>query len=301
MQFELTEEIINQIIFSMEDQNSRYMFDSENALPVPAQKAQRDSERYYVLPVWDSVNGFKIMECFVSALQNPPVREKLRTALFAGKGAFRAFKNVLKEHPEVENRWFDFKERALKREIIAWYNVLRDSWGLEKVGEEPEETDDLVCVDFDFRMYDAASDEPHIKKAAAALESEIRSLYPHEAAQAFWHLYRCSVPPVYGCLCTLTAYTSEGDFAGFVSAQPFPEGAQKTALVTDLYVFSAWRGLGLGKALFLRCVELLKNSGKSRIIVPAAKVPVFFEQAMFRSGFQRIPAGFFADTDTENI
>lgn len=38
----------------------------------------------------------------------------------------------------------------MKREVIRWYNALREEWGLELIGEEPEETDDLVQDDFRF-------------------------------------------------------------------------------------------------------------------------------------------------------
>lgn len=303
MQFELTDEIVNQIIFSMEDQNVLRVFDSENNSLVAFNGSEHtDGSRFYALPVWDSVNGFAIMERFVSELRNPPVKEKLRTVLSAGKGVFRGFKDVLKEHPEVESLWFTFKERALKHEIGAWYNLLRDSWGLEKIGEEPEETDELVHSDFTFRTYDAETDIDSLREARICAEKEIRSAYERELAETLLFLQRSSVPEnretdAY----TLLAHTAEKDFAGFISALPFPEGSHKTMLITSFYVLPVWRGLGIGKSLFTRCADILKNQGVRRIIVPAVHIPDFFEHIMFRSGFQRIPAGFYADTDTIHL
>ena len=39
----------------------------------------------------------------------------------------------------------------MRQEIFDWYNALRESWGLERIGEEPEDTGDLVLEDFRFR------------------------------------------------------------------------------------------------------------------------------------------------------
>lgn len=297
MQFELSDEIINQIIFSMEDQNGRYVFDSENnTLTAVSTVPDGDPDRYYALPIWDSVDGFKMMERFVASLRNPPVKEKLRAVLFAGKGVFRGFKDILKSSPEVENLWFAFKEKALRREIIGWYNTLCDSWGAEKIGAEPEETDELVCSDFTFREGQDASDEVFVHRARALCESELKEMYDAESAKALSLLDR--VPAMLagsGPFYTLTVKTAEGDFAGFIRVSPFPEGARKTVIITDFYVFSAWRGLGTGKSLFARCMDMLKAKGIAHVFALSVHIPVFFEQVMLRSGFRRISAGFLAD------
>ena len=297
MQFELSDEIINQIIFSMEDQNGRYVFDSENnTLTAASDVPDGDPDRYYALPVWDSVDGFKMMERFVASLRNPPVKERLRAVLFAGKGVFRGFKDVLKGSPEVENLWFAFKEKALKREIIGWYNTLCDSWGAEKIGAEPEETDELVCSDFTFCEEPDASDEAFVQNARTLSEKELKEMYDAEPAEAFSLLDR--VPGMLagkGSFFTLTVRTAEGECAGFIRASPIPEGARKTVIVTDFFIFPAWRGLGIGKSLFARCMDTLKAKGIKHVFVLSVHIPVFFEQVMLRSGFRRISAGFLAD------
>ena len=297
MQFELSDEIINQIIFSMEDQNGRYVFDSENnTLTAASDVPDGDPDRYYELPIWDSVDGFKMMERFVASLRNPPVKEKLRAVLFAGKGVFRGFKDILKSNPEVENLWFAFKENALRREIIGWYNTLCDLWGAEKIGAEPEETDELVCSDFTFREKPDASDEDFMRRARELSEKELKEMYDAEPAKALALLDR--VPALLagkGPFFTLTVRTAEDDFAGFIRAARFPESARKTVIITDFYVFPAWRGLGIGKSLFARCMDTLKSKGIKHVFVLSVHIPVFFEQVMLRSGFRRISAGFLAD------
>jgi hypothetical protein len=55
--------------------------------------------------------------------------EKLEIAL-DGKGAFRRFKNVISDYPEEEKRWFAFKDKRMREEVIEWLNDL---------GIEPEQ------------------------------------------------------------------------------------------------------------------------------------------------------------------
>jgi len=45
-----------------------------------------------------------------------------------GKGAFRRFKNVLMDYPEVEKQWFKFKAEKDKEEVKDWL----ESIGIER-------------------------------------------------------------------------------------------------------------------------------------------------------------------------
>ena len=82
MQFELTDEIRNLIVFAMEDQGNGYLFDSVDKITVIESSIEDiekiDDERYYKIPTWDSIKGFKLMERFISLLRNPLAREELR-------------------------------------------------------------------------------------------------------------------------------------------------------------------------------------------------------------------------------
>ena len=63
MRFELTDEIRNLIVFAMEDQGNKYLFDSVNLQTVIESTLEKsDEERYYKIPTWDSIKGFKLME-----------------------------------------------------------------------------------------------------------------------------------------------------------------------------------------------------------------------------------------------
>ncbi|MDR0910903.1 MAG: GNAT family N-acetyltransferase [Spirochaetaceae bacterium] len=163
MQFELNEAQIDEILFVMEDQNSNFIFDTESGeiINLDEQIFTDKSEntrgdRYIDLPDWDSSEGFLLMEHFAASLKNPIIQNKLRAALDRGKGVFRAFKDVLAEYPEAEQLWYSFKEREMRKVVLDWYNAMRETWGLEKIGLEPEDTDDLIFEDFKFETWTEA-------------------------------------------------------------------------------------------------------------------------------------------------
>jgi GNAT superfamily N-acetyltransferase len=109
------------------------------------------SEGDYVdLPEWGPANGFGLMENFTASLKNPPAQKRLSAALNRGRGVFRAFKDAIAEFPEVEKMWFAHKERALEKTVHTWYAGLCEERGIQKIGEEPEETDELIKEDFQF-------------------------------------------------------------------------------------------------------------------------------------------------------
>lgn len=297
MQFELTDEVINQLVFSMEDQNEKNIFDSVQKIVVETKAdEQTDTDRYYSLPIWNSVNGFKIMEHFVSVLHSPLAREELRTAIFVGRGAFRNFKNVLKEYPEVEHIWFSFKQKEIKKGIIQWYNVLRDSWGLERIGAEPDETEELVRGDFVFRKYNEKRDALTILEVEEHILKEIESTYGGElgvAAASLWQLQKKST--MQGKELTFVAETAEGDFSGFIRASPFPSTAKKTVLITALFVLPAWRGLGMGKEFFYSFLQELHRNGVRWILIADMLIPQTFTRVLLRNGFTKTDIGFIVD------
>lgn len=82
-----------------------------------------DSMRYVEIPRKPSYEAYNLMVEFADSIKDRHLREKLYIAL-DGKGAFRRFKNVLLGCPEEEKRWFAFKDRRLRQEVIEWLNSL---------------------------------------------------------------------------------------------------------------------------------------------------------------------------------
>jgi ribosomal protein S18 acetylase RimI-like enzyme len=298
MQFELTKELIEEIIFFMEDQDGIFMLDTHEGIVINTDddefreyddnEEEQDDERLISIPEWEPSDGFNLMGRFTAGLRNPEVREKLSAALDRGRGVFRAFKDAIGPHPEIEKLWFNFKEREMKREVVRWYNALRESWGLELIGEEPEDTSSLVLEDFRFRE-SCASD----RQAAEEL---------HECCTHGCCTHRCCADKIGGAetavsasdsmgyapwafpgdIC-IVAETSGNDFAAYISAAYVSTGHLH---VCALEVKPEYRGLGLGKALLARLTELADSGKASRITIDLPAAYQDFSRALVRDNFQ---------------
>jgi len=267
MQFELTEALLDDILFSMEDQEGVFYIDCQEGIVVImddfADEITDDDEgRFINLPDWDSSSGFRLMERFAAAFRNPLIRNELCAALNRGKGVFRAFKNTLTQYPEAEKLWFSFKEREMKREVVRWYNGLREEWGLEKIGLEPEETSDLVLEDFRFReIMDedrGAIEELHNLCRMADLD------FPEEAGDTLAYITE----------------TINGEFAGYVSADR--KGGD--LFIKALEVKPEYRGLGIGKKL-LDFFLIKLDSDITRVFIKLPSESEGFSRALSREGF----------------
>jgi len=171
MRFELDNILIDDIIFSMENQDGKFLLDTQESSVVDINNHEltdtpdyEDTERFIALPEWEPKDGYRLMEKFAASLKNPVVRQELSNSLNRNKGVFRAFRDVLEQYPDIEKTWFRFKEQRMKNEVISWYNALREEWGLEPIGIEPEDISSLVFEDFIIR--DGESDFYFIAESA---------------------------------------------------------------------------------------------------------------------------------------
>jgi len=161
MKFELDDTLTDDIIFHMENQDSEFLLDTQEGLVIDVNYNEfmeepdyDDCERYIPLPQWEPKDGYRLMEKFTASLKNPAARQELADALNRSKGVFRAFRDVLEQYPDIEKMWFRFKGQKMKNEVTSWYNALREEWGLEPIGIEPEDTTSLVLEDFIIREGD---------------------------------------------------------------------------------------------------------------------------------------------------
>ncbi len=295
MEFELTPELTDEIIFAMEDQTGRFLFDSaegrcvaERDRPDAAETSVFDdaNDRYYSIPVWDSVSGFRMMDRFTAQLRNPVAREELRVALASGHGVFRSFKNILKGYPEIERMWYLFKEREMRGIVLEWYNGLRDFWGLERIGAEPEETEEIVAQDFLFREATEA-DSGALAGIRADAVREIAESLPADLAEAVSALSGIVAPPAgtgpggY----VLAVEGLEGDVVAFASSAPYPSGGTRVVLLSVVAVCPEFRGMGIGKELLARTIGYWADRGFRWIVFAAPVVPPTFLPALHRAGF----------------
>lgn len=101
----------------------------KKALLEAHQVEQGYGERFIAIPRRESWEAYEDMEDFIDTVQDRRLREKLDRAI-RGRGAFRYFKDVLRDYPEERERWFEFEADRERRWVLDW---------LESEGVEVEE------------------------------------------------------------------------------------------------------------------------------------------------------------------
>lgn len=96
--------------------------------------ANDESGRFADIPRKPSFEAYNLMVEFSNSVENKRLKEKLSIAL-DGKGAFRKFKNVISDYPEEEKRWFAFKGKRMREEVVEWLNDL----GIETIEDSSKE------------------------------------------------------------------------------------------------------------------------------------------------------------------
>ncbi|MDR1211187.1 MAG: GNAT family N-acetyltransferase [Spirochaetaceae bacterium] len=279
MRFELSPALKDHILFSMEDQQGIFFVDTRQGMVIPEEEAERLNEkdsdgtkRYIDLPEWDSSDGYRLMEQFTAFFKNPLIGGELKAALSQSRGVFRAFKNVLSSHPEAEKLWYAHKEKEMRGVIALWYDALREAWGMDSLGAEPEEPDDLVLEDFRFRPL-TEDDRAEAEKLHLLCVGE--RILPGKTFP-----FPARFPGTFH----LAAESSGGAFAAQISA------VQEDGLVRIelLEVNPEYRGLGLGKKLLSRFLELLDPGKNPEVLLelPAASDP--FSTVLRRENFTPI-------------
>jgi GNAT superfamily N-acetyltransferase len=221
------------------------------------------------------------MERFAAGCRSPVIREELSSALNRGKGVFRAFKDVLTRRPEVEKLWFAYKEREMKREIIRWYNALREEWGLEKIGLEPEETGDLILEDFRFREL-REEDIAGIKELHERCCGETQDWMGEN--RIFTEKTEEAEEPALGRAnqTALAAESGNGEFSGYISA--IRKGS--SLCIQALEVKPEYRGMGIGEALLVKLLEKTENDKVSQVLCDLPAAAEGFSRVLVREGFK---------------
>jgi len=275
MEFQLTKELVDQVMFGMENQDSEFLLDLRDQKVIRIDElhedGEDDQERYIPLPLWRSVDGYNLMEKFVASLHNPIYREILRRILASGKGVFRQFKDALKEKKEIEQLWYYFKEREMRSRVVEWYNILRESWGLSRIGDpEGEETESLVLSDFTLTLVDSNAQvgiSVETSGVQAAPSNRIEDIVGHFDRLGFGecyldvpedvtdYLYRRRLRLLGGpsdeSSRILAMFTPLNDLAGFLWAAVENLGdGRLVSTIVQIYVLPEFRGLGLAHELF---------------------------------------------------
>jgi len=284
MQFELSSALIDEIKFRMEDQHGDFLLDTHKGKTVKANKPDLNDaaavERYIALPKWGPENGFRLMERFTAGLRAVPVRDELTAVLDRGRGVFRAFKDALGRYPETKKLWHAYKENEMRREITAWYNVLRELWGLELIGEEPEDITGLTLEDFRFRKGTSA-DVVQVEELHKVCLDEYFDT-PGEGGGAYGILADMG-EWVFPADVSFIAETGGGDFAGYASAVVSGDTDLRICAVE---VRGEYRGLGLGKSLVSHVLEYADARKINRVIVDLPAGQEYFSRVLSRESFR---------------
>ena len=299
MTFELTKSLIEDIIFSMEDQDGEFALDASQGCVISLDSMLQseieeldENDSLYSLPLWTSNDGFEIMEDFAESVRIPKVRSELEQVLSNGRGVFRNYKNLLNKYPHIEKQFHTFKEKKMRAVVLDWYNSLRESWGLEKLNQDFDDYDDLIQQDFEFIPYNQTKDYDCILAEAKKIAEEIKEDFTGEAAKAIAHFWlrRFELEsgdskqlPFLG----IVARTTAEDFAGLLLFSDCSSFAKKVVALTAIFVNQNFRGLGIARELFSRSISYLKSSGIQSIIIADSALPDFLESLIARCGFEK--------------
>ncbi|SIP86917.1 Acetyltransferase (GNAT) family protein [Alkalispirochaeta americana] len=297
--FELTDELVRQIIFAMENQNIHYMLDTELGVLVreelvppeerPPQEESPEEEqllepsrRYQPLPGWTSADGFYLMERFLGELHNPVARNALQEILLSGKRVFRRFKDTIREYPEVEKRYYRFKFVEMRRYVREWYSRLMELAGLDtRELEADQDLDDLVLTDISLVSLDQATRQ-ELSRLFCSLDQEaFTEAYPDLPEDLRFYLQRnrfgsfsgdpgCEKSRIFG------AFTPQETLCGFLWL--FREALEGDDIVWEihqLYVYPEHRGLGVASSLLDCAIDQARAEGVSHLIsrLPGTATP----------------------------
>ncbi len=307
MTFELTDSLMDKILYYMENQDDVWLVNANDSTVVGSSgldddlDAERsDSGIYYAIPEWSSDDGFQMLRDFTNNLHSPLAREDLKRALNGGRGVFRRFKDAVKSYPEVERKFYAFKDGRMKARVKEWYNALRESWGIEKLasteGEDSDDTEELVLDDFIFRAYDSAKDRNDIALGSALVAEEYRRQYSLELGEAVAEMWQrlsaYSFPEAkFGFVCR----SQQEEFLGCLLVSFCPSSSKTSVLLTDFFVVQNYRGLGIGEELLSKCLFLLKNQGVQWFLISNTIISDEMDTLLGRIGFCKLGSGYLAD------
>ena len=267
--FNLDSSKLNELMYNMENQNK------DSSVNITTGEIIYDfdgteSEILYPLPKWGPVDGFRIMNEFVSSLKNPIVKEELKNVLNQGTGVFRKFKNVLKSSPEIEKVWYTFKKDEIKSKVLNWYNQIREYAGLSLYDYEDFEFDEDL-LDFDFEIT-AGTDEDldFILENDKLGFYELYSHYPIDVIDDIYLRKREGMlnTAMFSSDNIVIAKNPSGEKVGFVWTATFSLGKTYTGMdLLQLYVTPEYRGLGIGKTLLNSSLKEYKKGGYKDFIV----------------------------------
>jgi ribosomal protein S18 acetylase RimI-like enzyme len=281
--FELSEKVVEQIVFAMEDQEREFVIDLESGEALPAEG--HSGEGYVRPPVWSSREGFKLMEDFLASVHQPSARDALSAALARGRGVFKAFKAVLAERQDLERAFRGFKFRAMHRTIAIWYDDIREARGLERLGPEPEDTDELVLTDLDIGIIDLKEAKKYLLPLLEESEEEGMDSLPSHLVAFELERVRNEIAASEDGLCAI-AYDDEGGALGAALGFRTIVGERGFGRIVFLMVKKEFRRMGLGRTLLESLTKAFFREGMPLVALDSALLPSDFGSGLVSLGYK---------------
>ncbi len=287
-EFSLTEEMIDQIIFYMEDQSGEYLINIKTGVIVPADSGE--NEDMAPLPQWRSSDGYLMMEKFVSSLHNPVYKEELRDVLSMGKGVFRNFKKIVKSYEPLKRRWYNFKDRYLKDLVVGWYNANNEASYFVRMGTDSLETDDIVMSDFSF-----SSDCVIGKEITFGIEERLfAEIFPDDPVMGRY--YYAGIKEILSDpskeILSVCAGAGDDGFAGIIWGVVWSCEEGSLLAIKEFYVKPEFRGLGLGKVMLEMLSDRASEAGLSRIHFEVPGSFPYIESMLEKQDYQPVSRSF---------
>lgn len=292
--FALDDAISDEILFSMENQDLDFMVEAETGEIVSLNDDDLDSgfgsldggADLIEPPTWTSADGYSLMEAFAAGVGDPEARTALAAALSRGRGVFKAFKKALEPFTELERRWFDYKRAAMAKRVAEWYDEARVARGLERMGPEPDEDDDILADEFSFRVSGREAWPECLPLFRQGLD-EALSTFPEPLVEyEYTAIEREISEGGKDGLVLAIAEAVGGAIAGIAAARKVFVADSSFGKLAYLYVAPEHRRLGLGRRLAETTRERLVKEGIPRFIVDLPFVPAGFGSSMAAYGYE---------------
>ncbi|MGE4453377.1 MAG: UPF0158 family protein [Sphaerochaeta sp.] len=299
----LSRDLLDSIIFAMEDQVNFYYLDlkqeilvREDEMEFLNEEAGEESEnRFIPIPDWEPSDGFHLMEMYANRVRNPLYRERLLSALQSGRGVFRKFKDTLSEIPILERKWFSFRDEQLKRVVVTWYREQESVMQLLTLPleEEVELTDDILLEDFTFETQEGPVDE-EIMDLVQDLVTELEAGTEEDRIASLVLMRHLELDDLDHFF---LAKAQDGSIAAFLSYSMLSEDFVEIPLFG---VKAEYRGLGLFRLLFDSFSRQMARFHYQKIIITLAAGFLGLERLFAPYGAKEVTKQLIVDTKSWN-
>ena len=258
----LSEQVLSEIIYGMENQDVDYMLDLRTGTlysPESGDGNEPSESDFISLPDWTSSDGYEVMVAFTNSCKDKELKEKLAAELNSRqKGVFRRFRDVLSEDKENLEQWYDFKDRRMKSYIRSWYRE-RLSRNLDSLEEGDDAIDGELLSDFEVVQLD----EPD--NYCNGLLSTV-----------------CEGDPIkkklFDAFCSKKAFVVKKN--GISCGALIYETVEDQACILHYQVDESYRGMGLFSLVFDLFNREMERKHVSRVTMPFSSESGFLKQSI---------------------